>query len=244
MATHLQRETENLKKRILGLSALVEDNLRRALDSIERRDAALAADAVDHDFEIDLMEVDVEEECLKTLALYQPVAGDLRFIVATIKINTTLERIGDLAVNIAELAILLQKSEMPVVPFDMVGFADKARRMVGHSLDALVRADTELARVVLAADDEVDDLDHEYCGKLRETLEAHPEQMDPIVHLLQLSRFIERIADHATSIAEDVIYMVEGEIPRHSVKRAVAEAMGIGGSTPATRRGSAEPRSS
>ena len=229
MANHLQREIEKLKKRILGLSALVEENLRRALDSVETRDAALAADAVDHDFEIDLMEVDVEEECLKTLVLYQPVAGDLRFIVATIKINTTLERIGDLAVNIAGRAILLQNGEMPVVPFDLPGFSDKARRMVGHALDALVRADTELARVVLAADDEIDELDLEYSIKLKSALEAHPEQMEPILHLLQLSRFIERIADHATSIAEDVIYMVEGEIPRHSVKRAVAEAMGING---------------
>jgi phosphate transport system protein len=227
MATHLQREIKQLKKSILGLGALVEDSLRRALTAIERDDETLAADAIDRDFEIDLKEVEIEEECLKALALYQPVAGDLRFIIATIKINTTLERIGDLAVNIGERALMLSGQERPAVPFDMPRFADKAQRMVSHSLDALVRADTELARVVLAADDEIDNMDTEYTTKLKAVLAEHPEAADPIVHLLQLSRFVERIADHATSIAEDVIYMVEGEIPRHSLKRAVAEAMTI-----------------
>ena len=227
MATHLHRAIEQIKKNILGQGALVEDSLRRALTAIERDDEALAGEAIDRDFEIDLKEVDIEEECLKALALYQPVAGDLRFIIATIKINATLERVGDLAVNIAERAIMLSGRERPTVPFDMPQFADKARRMVTHSLDALVRADTELARVVLAADDEIDDMDSEYTTKLKAVLAEHPEAAEPILHLVQLSRFVERIADHATSIAEDVIYMVEGEIPRHSLKRAVAEAMSI-----------------
>jgi phosphate transport system protein len=225
MANHLQREIERLKKGILALSALVEENLRRALESVESRDAVLAAEVVDRDFAIDLMEVEVEEECLKTLALYQPVAGDLRFIVATIKINATLERIGDTAVNIAERAASLATLAWPPVPFDLQGMAEKAQGMVASSLDALVRADGELARTVLAADDEVDRLDHEYTQKLKGVLSEHPEWMEPVIHLLQLSRFIERLADHATSIAEDVIYMAEGEIPRHSVKRAVAQAM-------------------
>ncbi len=231
MATQLQREIGNLKKSILTLSALVEDNLRRAFEATERRDADLATEAIERDFPIDVMEVDVEEDCLKALALYQPVAGDLRFIVTTIKINTTLERVGDLAVNIAERARALAGLEQPVVAFDLSAMAGKAQRMVASALDALVRSDAGLARAVLLADDEVDDLDREMTARLHEVVRDHPEWFEPVMQLLQISRFIERVADHATSIAEDVIYMVEGEIPRHSVKRAVAEAMGVSGTT-------------
>ena len=179
MSTQLQREIGNLKKSILTLSALVEDNLRRALTAVERRDEALAADAIERDFPIDLMEVDVEEDCLKALALYQPVAGDLRFIVTTIKINTTLERVGDLAVNIAERARLLAAMEQPVVAFDMAGMAAKAQRMVSSALDALVHSDGAVARAVLLADDEVDDLDRELTATLQAAAREHPEWLDP-----------------------------------------------------------------
>ena len=233
MATQLQREIDTLKKSILTLSALVEDNLRRAFQAVERRDPALATEAIERDFPIDLLEVDVEEDCLKALALYQPVASDLRFIITTIKINTTLERVGDLAVNIAERARLIAALPEVVVGFDVAGMADKAQRMVANSLDALVQTDAELARTVLMADDEVDDLDREFSDRLNAIVREHPDWLDPVVQWLQVSRFIERVADHATSIAEDVIYMVDGEIPRHSVKRAVAEAMGLNGTTAA-----------
>ena len=229
MASQLEREIEMLKKSILTLSALVEDNLRRSFTAVETRDMALATEAIERDFPIDLMEVDVEEDCLKALALYQPVASDLRFIITTIKINTTLERVGDLAVNIAERARALAQLPQPVIAFDLAGMADKAQRMVATSLDALVQSDGQLARSVLLADDEVDDLDRDLTAKLHSSAEEHPEWLAPILQLLQVSRFIERVADHATSIAEDVIYMAEGEIPRHSVKRAVAEAMGLNG---------------
>ena len=232
MATQLQREIGNLKKSILTLSALVEDNLRRAFEAVERRDPELATEAIERDFPIDVMEVDVEEDCLKALALYQPVAGDLRFIVTTIKINTTLERVGDLAVNIAERARALAGLDQPVVAFDMTVMAAKAQRMVASALDALVRSDANLARAVLLADDEVDDLDRDMTDRLNEVVRDHPEWLESVMQLLQISRFIERVADHATSIAEDVIYMVEGEIPRHSVKRAVAEAMGLNAAAP------------
>jgi phosphate transport system protein len=232
MATQLQREISNLKKSILTLSALVEDNLRRALTAVETHDETLAAAAIDRDFPIDLMEVDIEEDCLKALALYQPVAGDLRFIVTIIKINGTLERVGDLAVNIAERALQLAAVPQPVVSFDMTGMAIKAQQMVSNSLDALVASDAAAARAVLLADDEIDDLDREFTARLNAAAREHPEWLEGVVQLLQISRFIERLADHATSIAEDVIYMVEGEIPRHSVKRAVAEAMGFNGAVP------------
>jgi phosphate transport system protein len=233
MATQLQREISNLKKGILTLSALVEDNLRRALTAVETHDETLAAAAIDRDFPIDLMEVDIEEDCLKALALYQPVAGDLRFIVTIIKIDGTLERVGDLAVNIAERALqLAAAAPQPVVSFDMTGMAIKAQQMVSNSLDALVASDAVAARAVLLADDEIDDLDREFTARLNAAAREHPEWLEGVVQLLQISRFIERLADHATSIAEDVIYMVEGEIPRHSVKRAVAEAMGFNGAVP------------
>ncbi len=233
MATQLQREISNLKKGILTLSALVEDNLRRALTAVETHDEALATAAIDRDFPIDLMEVDIEEDCLKALALYQPVAGDLRFIVTIIKIDGTLERVGDLAVNIAERALqLAAAAPQPVVSFDMTGMAIKAQQMVSNSLDALVASDAAAARAVLLADDEIDDLDREFTARLNAAAREHPEWLEGVVQLLQISRFIERLADHATSIAEDVIYMVEGEIPRHSVKRAVAEAMGFNGAVP------------
>ena len=233
MASQLRREIDMLKKSILTLSALVEDNLRRSFQAVERRDSALATEAIERDFPIDLLEVDVEEDCLKALALYQPVAGDLRFIITTIKINTTLERVGDLAVNIAERARLLAALPEVVVGFDVAGMADRAQGMVANSLDALVQSDAALARTVLMADDEVDDLDREFTDRLNAIVREHPEWLDSVVQWLQVSRFIERVADHATSIAEDVIYMVEGEIPRHSVKRAVAEAMGIDGTSAA-----------
>ena len=233
MATQLQREISNLKKSILTLSALVEDNLRRALTAVETHDETLATAAIDRDFPIDLMEVDIEEDCLKALALYQPVAGDLRFIVTIIKIDGTLERVGDLAVNIAERALqLAAAAPQPVVSFDMTGMAIKAQQMVSNSLDALVASDAAAARAVLLADDEIDDLDREFTARLNAAAREHPEWLEGVVQLLQISRFIERLADHATSIAEDVIYMVEGEIPRHSVKRAVAEAMGFNGAVP------------
>jgi len=229
MTVLMQRDLEHLKRKLLALSALVEENLREAWASVDDRDAELAEVAIEHDFEIDLMEVDIEEECLKILALYQPVAGDLRFLVAALKINQTLERIGDVAVNIAERAIVLVRLDPPRLGIDLDPIAERAQGMVGRSLDSLVKSNTALARLVLAADDEVDDLDKELSTRLTAALRDHPESTEAIVHLLQLVRFVERLADHATSIAEDVLYMVEGEIPRHHMKRQAAEEMGLNG---------------
>jgi phosphate transport system protein len=224
---HLDREIDNLKKKLLTLSALVEENARRALLAVESGDVSLAVTAIESDFQIDLMEVEIEEDCLKTLALYQPVAVDLRFLVAAVKINATLERIGDVAVNIAERAVAMAEGERPAVAFDVAGMADKAQAMISQSLDALVNGDTLTARGVLAADDEVDDLDAVFCDLLLAEIREHPSQVDGLLALQQVSRFIERLADHATSIAEDVIYMVEGEIPRHHAKRVAAQELGF-----------------
>lgn len=215
MALHMLRELDKLKRKMLSLSALAEESLRKAVEALEKRDAALARRIIDADYEIDQMEVEVEEDCLKLLALYQPVAIDLRFVIATIKINSDLERIGDLAVNIAERAEYLAMHDRVDVPFDFAGMAEKARMMVRRALDSLVNMDARLARQVCAADDEVDAMNRRMYDQVKDAMRRHPEWIDQLVHILSTSRHLERVADHATNIAEDVIYMIEGEIVRH-----------------------------
>ncbi len=219
MSEHLQREIGNLKKSILSLGGRVEAAVHDATVAIEQRDAQLAQAVIDSDVAIDRQEVEIEEDCLKTLALYQPVAIDLRFIIAVLKINTDLERIGDLAVNIAERAAFLATRPRPDISFDFLGMARAARAMLGKSLDALVNLSVALARQVCADDDFVDAMNREMYIKVQESIAAHPEQMDSLIHMLSASRHLERIADHATNIAEDVIYMTEGRIVRHRTEQ-------------------------
>ncbi|HRU24771.1 MAG TPA: phosphate signaling complex protein PhoU [Candidatus Latescibacteria bacterium] len=218
MSGHLQREIENLKKKLLALGAFVEESVQKAVTAISERNAAAAREVIESDPEIDKMEIDIEEDCLKVLALHQPVAIDLRFIVAVLKINNDLERIGDLAVNIAERAAFLATQERVDIPFDFVGMASKAKTMLARSLDALINGDTELAHSVCAADDEVDQINREMYYQIQDGIRNSPEQMVCLLHLLSVSRHLERIADHATNIAEDVIYMIAGEIVRHRVE--------------------------
>jgi len=218
MPVHLKRDIDNLKNKILALSELVVESVQRAIGSLEQGDPALAQSVIDGDITIDKMEVEVEEDCLKILALYQPVAVDLRFIVAVLKINNDLERIGDLAVNIAERAEYLSRQNKIDILLDFPTMAEKAQAMLRNSLKALVNLDSALARQVCAADDEVDALNREMFDKVKEGIEIHPENMDALIHLLSISRHLERIADQATNIAEDVIYMVEGVIARHKTE--------------------------
>lgn len=217
MAGHFIKEIEKLKTQILELSAVVEEDLRRAVRSIEERDASLAEKVIEADSQIDRQEVDVEEECLKILTLYQPVATDLRFVIAVLKINNDLERIGDLAVNIAERAIFLSTMPPSLVPLDFARMMEKVQEMVKKSLDSLVRLDAALAREVCADDDVVDDLNREMYELIKEGIRRNPtkDNINVMIHLLSVSRHLERIADHATNIAEDLIYMIEGEIVRH-----------------------------
>lgn len=218
MSGHLQREIDNLKKKLLALGAFVEESVQKAVTAISERNAAAAREVIESDPEIDKMEIDIEEDCLKVLALHQPVAIDLRFIVAVLKINNDLERIGDLAVNIAERAAFLATQKRVDIPFDFVGMASKAKTMLARSLDALINGDTELAHSVCAADDEVDQINREMYYQIQDGIRNSPEQMVCLLHLLSVSRHLERIADHATNIAEDVIYMIAGEIVRHRVE--------------------------
>lgn len=211
----LQREISKLKTLILALGARVEESVALAIRSVHERDAQLAESVALSDRVIDEMEVDIEEECLKILALHQPVAVDLRFIVAIIKMNNDLERIGDLAVNIAERSQFLATREPVDMPFDFTGMADRVQRMFRNSLDALVNLDTRLARDVCAADDGVDAIHREMYANTQETLRSAPEKADVLIAIITVSRQLERIADHSTNIAEDVLYLVEGDIRRH-----------------------------
>ncbi len=180
------------------------------------RDAELARTVENRDRDIDQREVEVEEECLKILALHQPVAIDLRFIVAAMKINNDLERIGDLAVNIARKAVSFTEETQMEIRFDIAGMWEKTQAMLRDSLDALVNMDGALAASVCRRDDEVDRIKHDIRLGVEESLRRQPEQVRPLMRLLAVSRNLERIADCATNIAEDVIYMSEGRIIRHN----------------------------
>jgi phosphate transport system protein len=221
MSIHLQREIERLKKHLLSLCAIVEEQVATAIRALVERDEPLAREVERRDAEIDQREIEVEEDCLKMLALYQPVAIDLRLIVAALKINNDLERIGDLAVNIAHKAAAFAAEPPLEIPFDIAGMWAKTQAMLRDSLDALVNMDARLAQSVCARDDEVDRMKHEIRVALEEMIRHEPAQASPLLRLLAVSRNLERIADCATNIAEDVIYMVEGKIVRHHEREMV-----------------------
>ncbi|MFQ3548230.1 MAG: phosphate signaling complex protein PhoU [Armatimonadota bacterium] len=215
MTTHLQREIEKLKKMILFMGAQVEESLRRSVESLINRNLELANQVMGLDEEMDQFEVEIEEECLKILALHQPVAKDLRYVIAVLKINSDLERIGDLAVNIAERAAYLSTHPPIGLPLDFHGMAEKTKLMLKRSLDALVNLDANLARQVRLSDEEVDSINKQMHSIVIDYIKSNPQNVSVAIHLLSASRHLERIADQATNIAEDVIYMVEGEIVRH-----------------------------
>ena len=215
MPKHFHRELEKLKKRILSLGAMVEERVYMATKAIENRDSNLADKIIKSDYEIDEMEVDVEEGCLKILALYQPVAVDLRFITAVIKINNDLERIADEAVNIAQGIKYISKGKKAHFDFDFLSMAEKTEAMLKKSLDALVNLDVDLAFKVCLQDDEVDKINAQAHRIVKESIKDNPDQGEYFINLLLISRHLERIADHATNIAEEVIYLIEGEIIRH-----------------------------
>jgi phosphate transport system protein len=220
MPIRLHRELEKLKKRILSLGAMVEERVRMAIKALELRDTNLAEQIIKTDYEIDELEVEVEEECLKILALHQPVAVDLRFLIAVIKINNDLERIADEAVNIAQRVTVLAKRERLDVSFNYFLMAERSESMLKKSLDALVNMDEDLALRVCTLDDEVDNMLNEAYDTVKHAIGEHPARLGYLINLLLCSRHLERIADHATNIAEEVVYMIEGEIVRHG-KRAL-----------------------
>lgn len=212
---HFDRELKDLKNRILRMGGTVEDLIVRSIEALRNRDRSLVAEALKIEDEIDAEEVQIEEDCLKLIALYQPVAGDLRFIAAVLKINSELERMGDLAVHIAERARDLSGGGEWHVPTDLRRMSTDVQRMVRNSLESLVNHDSELAVHVMRADDEVDEHHSRMFDLVSRELQQNPQDVGRLLQLLSVSRHLERIADSATNIAEDVYYLVEGEIIRH-----------------------------
>ncbi len=215
MTIHLHRDLDDIKKQLMDVGALVEQAIRDATTALLDRRIELVERVQAADDAIDAKEVQVEETCLKALALHQPVAVDLRYIVVVMKVNNDLERMGDLAGNIAARAAYLAAHEPLELPVDLREMVGVVQRMVRDCLDALVRSDIALARAVLAADDTVDDFNREMFTRMQDDMMADPQKVKRAVHYLSASRHLERIADLATNVAEDVIYMTEGEVIRH-----------------------------
>ena len=213
MSIHFRRQTEKLKKMVLTLGGMVEQALRDAISSLDQRDPDIATRVINGDPLINSTEVEIEEECLATLALHQPVAFDLRYIIAILKMSNDLERIGDLAVNIAEQGrFLCSEEEISQVPFDLTAMASRAQLMLKNALDALVNVDTTLAQSVRTADNQVDAIYREMFELVEIAMRENPHQLTQMIHYLQIARQLERLADHAVNIAEDVLYLSNGEI--------------------------------
>jgi phosphate transport system protein len=215
MSIHLQREIEKLNKHLLSLCAVVEDQVQTAIEAFLQRDEDLALEVERRDTDVDSREVEVEEECLKMLALYQPVATDLRLIVAVLKINNDLEQIGDLAVNIARKAAAVAVEPPLDIPFDIAGMWEKVQAMLRDSLDSLVNTNAQLAETICARDDEVDRMKHAMRLRIETAAREEPERMGRLLKFMAVCRNLERIADYSVNIAEDVIYLVNGAIVRH-----------------------------
>lgn len=216
MTQHYLRQLDKLKALVLALGERVGRSVVDAIAAVERHDVELAAHVIAQEPQIDLAEVDLEEECLHTLALYQPVASDLRFVVAVITINKDLERIGDLAVDVAETALVLSDTpRLGELPFDLAAEGRRVREMLHTALRALVELDADLAEQVRAADDQVDRLHRQACQRIEDALRANSRDAGRLLVLLEITHRLERIADHAVNIAEDVFYIVRGEFLRH-----------------------------
>ena len=216
MSRHLRTAIENLKTRIINMGGIIEERVFLATLSVIGRDDFKAQAVINGDKDIDQMEVDFEEECLKLLALHQPVSIDLRFIVAALKINNDLERIGDLAVNIAERGAFLATQEKIDIPFELENMVNQAEEMLSGAIDSLVLMNVTHARQIRAMDDKMDAMNREMYGKVKEMILAQPQHINSLLHAMSVGRHLERIADLATNIAEDVIYLVNAEIVRHT----------------------------
>lgn len=219
MSKHLERDLDNLQRDVLAMGASVEEVIYKAIRALQDRDAKLAELIVEGDGSIDELENRIDEECLKILALHQPVATDLRRIAAVLMINTDLERMADLAVDIAERAAVLAKPPKVAIPRELQRMADLTTVMVRDGLNAFVNLDARLARQVVRLDDEVDELNSAIIRELVAIMQRSPEFVEPGLSLFSAVRHLERIADHATNIAEDVVYLVEGEIVRHRLEK-------------------------
>lgn len=216
MTRHLQTDLDELKKELLTMGAMVEEATSRAITALVRRDRNLAREVIAVDDAINDRENRIEDHALKILALHQPVAADLRFIITALKVNNDLERIGDHAVSIAERAETLAGMEPVPVPDDFQKMVDLVHHMVHNCLSALVERDSKLARDVCMMDDEVDRIHRLMYAAMQDVMRGNTAHIEPAVNTISASRHLERIADLTTNIAEDVVFMVEGEILRHN----------------------------
>lgn len=216
MAIHLQEEVNTLKRTILAQSALVQESVQKAVQALERDDVCLADQVIELDRRINQREVELEEECLKILALHQPVATDLRFIVSVIKINSDLERIADVAVNISKRTLAFADLTKVEPPFDFPLMVKRVLAMLDKSLTALVSLDADKAREVIADDDQIDALHRQTYAQVKQEIVTSSHCLQAMLLWLAVSRHLERIADLAAHIAEDVVYMIDGTIIRHN----------------------------
>ena len=219
MSKHLLRDMEKLNNELLAISSMVEEMIDKATQALTDRRYQLADEVVNSDPYVDQHEVHVEEECLKMLALHQPVAVDLRRIATVMKVNNDLERIADLAVSIAQRAQAMDEFPAFPIPERLPQMVAIATRIVRGAMDAFVNMDNGFARQIIAMDAQVDQFNCDIIAELQGIMQQRPELVAPALHCFSAVRHIERIADHATNIAEDVVYLVEGDIVRHRIKK-------------------------
>ena len=215
MARHLERDIEHIHRRLMNLFAIVEKMIDDAVRALTEKHVDLANRVLETDKQVNTVEVEIEEECLKILALHQPVAGDLRRITTVLKINVELERMADIACNIAERAECMHRHSYFPIPKKLPEMVRQATRMIRLVLDSFVDSDAKLALQVIYMDEVVDQYNREIISELKELMKSDPELIEPSLHCFSASRHIERVADLAENIAEDVIYLVDGEIVRH-----------------------------
>lgn len=220
---HFDDELAELKTRLVRMAGLAEDQIDKALDALVARDAALACEVIERDHKVNAMDVEIDEYCIELLALHQPAARDLRLVTTAMKLSTELERISDLAESICERAIELNEEPQLKPYIDIPRMGSLARVMVKESIDAFVKEDATLARKVIGDDDFVDDLMEQLFRELLSFMMENPQTISRAIRLSFVAKSLERVADHATNIAELVVYLVEGKIIRHTAPPAISE---------------------
>ncbi len=217
MERHFEEDFDRIKNKILMMGSMVEDQIRNALTALVERDEALARQVIENDHKVNTFDVEIDEMALDALVRYQPVARDLRFVTTAMKISTELERMSDLAENICERAIELNEEPQLKPYIDIPHMAERARIMVKESLDAFVKMDSALARKVIHDDDFVDNLTEQLFRELLSFMMENPKTISRAIRLSFIAKYIERLGDHATNVAELVVYLVEGKIIRHTI---------------------------
>ena len=217
MHRHFDDELKDLKAKLLRMGGMVEEQIQGALRALVERDSHLAREIIENDHQVNALDVEVDEDCLRLLALQQPTARDLRLVTTAMKISTELERMSDLAENVCERAIELNEEPQLKPYIDIPRMANWALQMVREALDAFVMSDSALARKVTADDDFIDDLTQQLFRELLSFMIENPQTITRAIRITFIAKYLERIADHATNVAELVVYMVEGKIIRHTL---------------------------